>query len=257
MTIKHIVLFSGGTGSWKAAQRVRDEFGTEDMVLLFTDVLIEDKDLYRFIEEAAVNIGVPLTKIADGRTPWEVFFDVKMMGNTRVDPCSKALKRDLADKWIRERFKPEECIMYVGIDWSEINRYERMAPRKLPYVYKAPLTEPPYLSKTDMMRDLVIEGIEPPRLYEMGFPHNNCGGFCVKAGQAQFKLLHEKFPERYEQHAQKEQEFREFIGKDVSILRDRRGGPVKPFPLTDFRKEVESKTKIDEQDFGGCGCFTD
>ncbi len=30
-------------------------------------------------------------------------------------------------------------------------------------------------------------GIEPPRLYKMGFKHNNCGGACVKAGISQWK----------------------------------------------------------------------
>ena len=69
------------------------------------------------------------------------------------------------------------------------------------------------------------EGIEPPRLYKLGFPHNNCGGFCIKAGQAHFLHLMKTFPDRFAYHEAKEQEIRDYLGADVSILRDRRGGP--------------------------------
>lgn len=48
-----MVQFSGGIGSWSAARRVVAEHGTEDLILLFSDTLIEDQDLYRFLDEAA------------------------------------------------------------------------------------------------------------------------------------------------------------------------------------------------------------
>ena len=43
--IKHLVMFSGGVGSWAAAKRVVERHGTEGVVLLFADTLIEDEDL--------------------------------------------------------------------------------------------------------------------------------------------------------------------------------------------------------------------
>jgi len=67
--MKHIVSFSGGLGSWMAAKRVADKFGTDDLYLVFTDVLIEDEDLYRFLHEAAENVGGELVVLADGRDP--------------------------------------------------------------------------------------------------------------------------------------------------------------------------------------------
>lgn len=141
--MKHIVMFSGGIGSWMAAKKVKDEYGASDMILLFTDTLIEDEDLYRFILEAADNIGAPLVWIKDGRTPWQVFFDEGMMGNTRADHCSRILKRELADSWVKDRFSPEECRIYAGFDCLEVNRFDGMAKRILPYICKAPLIAPP------------------------------------------------------------------------------------------------------------------
>ena len=86
---------------------------------------MEDEDVYRFLPEAADNVGGQLVTIADGRDVWEVFFDEKMIGNTRVDICSRILKRDLARKWIENKYEPGEVIVYMGIDWTEIHRYER------------------------------------------------------------------------------------------------------------------------------------
>lgn len=170
----HIVMYSGGVGSWMAAKRVAAKYGTNRLHLLFTDTMIEDEDLYRFLEESALNVGGTLHKVAEGRDPFEVFKDVRMMGNSRRDPCSRILKREMADKWIAKNFKPENTRVYVGIDWSEEHRYLRMIERKLPWVYKAPLTEPPYLRKDQMFMELSAEGIEIPKLYKMGFMHNNC-----------------------------------------------------------------------------------
>ena len=127
--MQRVVMFSGGIGSWGAARRVADQYGTDGLVLLFTDTLIEDADLYRFLDDAAEDIGVPVTRIADGRTPWEVFADVKFLGNSRVDPCSRVLKRDLADAWLAERYQPENVVVYVGIDWTEVHRFDRMRDR--------------------------------------------------------------------------------------------------------------------------------
>ena len=110
--MKHIVMFSGGLGSWMTAKVVAEKYGTEDLILLFTDTKIEDEDLYRFLHEGAADVGGQLTVIAEGRTPWEVFFDSRFLGNSRVGNCSRILKREFIRKWIEERYEPDECVMY-------------------------------------------------------------------------------------------------------------------------------------------------
>lgn len=52
-------MFSGGAGSWGAAKRTVERHGPDDVLLLFADTLIEDEDLYRYLEEAAANVGAP------------------------------------------------------------------------------------------------------------------------------------------------------------------------------------------------------
>jgi hypothetical protein len=303
--MNHVVMFSGGIGSWAAAKRVAEEHGTSSLYLLFTDTLIEDEDLYRFLVEAAANIYgidgpevdevssmwkeiptleslgpmgdtgprkeaiyamrdrakevVPgLVWIAEGRTPWEVFFDVRFLGNSRIDPCSRILKREAADDWIEGTFDPDDVVCYVGIDWSEVHRFERLEPRKLPYVYKAPLTESPWSSHAERLEMLSKEGIRTPRLYGMGFGHNNCGGFCIKAGQGHYATLLSSMPDRFDYHEQMEREIAQFLDADVAMMKKSKDGETRPFTMKDLRIQVEEgQENLDLFDHGGCGCFLD
>ena len=252
----HVIFYSGGMSSFFTAQRVVKKYGSENVKLLFTDTKYEDEDLYRFLKEGAEHLGGELIWIEDGRDPWEIFRDVKFLGNTRVDPCSKILKRDLARKWVYENYPdPKDVILYLGMNYNERNRLERSQFYWKPYRMESPLMEKPFLERRRMMSELDALGICPPRLYEMGFPHNNCGGFCIKAGQAHFRLLLQNLPEKYAEVEQKEEEMRHLLGKDVAILRDRRGGTLKPLTLREFRRKETKDCDLFE--WGGCNCFGD
>jgi len=264
--MKHVVMFSGGIGSWMAAKRVAAEHGTDDLVLLFTDVrgseddehIGEDPDTYRFIQDAAANVAGELIWLQEGRDIWEVFKDSRFLGNSRLAPCSHNLKQKPAKQWIVDNTDPEDCIIYVGIDWSESHRLAAIEKNYLPWIAKAPLTEPPFMDKSEMIEAARQEGLEPPRLYSLGFSHNNCGGGCVRAGQAQFKHLLDVMPERFEVWERKEQEMREFLGKPVAILTEVVDGEKTALPLKVLRKRAESQPAlIDWMDVGGCGCFVD
>ncbi len=256
--MKHVVHFSGGVGSWATAKFAKaDMHYGDELMLLFADTLIEDEDTYRFLEAAASNVGAPLTRIAEGRTPWQVFKDEGFLGNTRVDLCSRILKRDLLRDWLETNCDPATTINYIGIDWTEVHRFERARPRWEPWRLEAPLTETS-LSKADLLQWAKAEGLPLQRLYRMGMPHANCGGGCVKADQGHFAKLLNKFPERFDEWEEKEEETRRAIGKDVAILRDRRGGITKPLTLRNLRLlHSEDPEQLDLFDFGGCGCAID
>ncbi|MEV0821880.1 hypothetical protein [Nonomuraea rubra] len=114
MATRHVVQMSGGIGSFHAARRVKAEHGADNLVLLFADTLTEDEDLYRFMDDdASAHLGVALTIVADGRTPFEVFFDVKRLGNSRLAPCSKRLKQVPCRKWMTEHCDPDHTIAHL------------------------------------------------------------------------------------------------------------------------------------------------
>jgi hypothetical protein len=252
--VDHVVLFSGGLGSWATAKRVAEKHGTDNLILLFCDTRIEDSDLYRFLPEAAANVGGKLVTLADGRTPWDVFRDERFLGNSRIDPCSRILKREIRDRWIKENFTPETVTQYVGIDWTESHRYEKIKRHFAPWPVEAPLCDPPYLTKPQIQEWAKSEGLRIPRLYELGFDHNNCGGGCVKAGQAHFAHLYNVLPCVYANWEDNERKLRELLG-DISILRDRRNGESKPLTLRQFRERLEAGNEFDWEEWGGCSCF--
>lgn len=249
----HIVRFSGGASSFLAAHRVVERFGRDGVCLLFADTMMEDEDLYRFLDDGSALLGIPVTRIADGRTPWEVFRDERFLGNARVDPCSKILKRKLLDAWVKEH--APGSIGYVGLDCYEEHRLARLRAAAPERRWEAPLMWEPALDRGAVLDAVKALGLRLPRLYEMGFSHNNCGGFCIKAGQGVFAKLLLVMPDRYAYHEAKEQELRSLLG-DVAILRDRRGGTVRPLTLTELRERAVSKT-VDLFDIGGCGCAID
>lgn len=253
----HLVQFSGGVGSWATAKRVRERMADSDtLTLLFADTKMENPDLYRFLEDAAKNVQGNLIKIADGRDPWQVFLDVRFLGNSLLDPCSRILKRELLRRWIETNRTPNECVIYLGIDWSELHRYERAESRWKPYNIEAPLCEAPYLEKAQIFQMLRDEGIAIPELYRLGFPHNNCGGFCIKAGAGQFALLYKTQPKLFAYHERREQEVINYLGKDVSILKRTVKGVTYNMTLWELRERIERGENVGH-DMGGCGCALD
>lgn len=216
------------------------------------------KEALKVIGAEAMRRMPALRWIAEGRTPHEVFRDVRFLGNSLVDPCSKHLKRDLIDAWKLANCDPVQTVCYVGIDWSEKHRYAALAARwaaRGGWHYRAPLCHAPWLTPADVQAWLRREGIEPPRLYALGFHHNNCGGGCIKAGQGHWANLLRTLPDRYAWWEAHELEMRAALGKPVSMLTDRRvDGKKKPLTLTVLRERVEAGGQVDMFDIGGCGC---
>lgn len=173
--MKHIVQFSGGICSFFAAKRVVEKYGKENVILLFADTKFEDDDLYRFIEETVAYLGCEFFIVADGRTPIQVYKDYNFLGNSRIAHCTKILKVKQCKDWIKSNYKPNECILYLGIDWTEIHRCKAIECNWKPYIVRFPMCDKPYLTKAEMEKELTNIKIALPRLYKMGFTHNNCG----------------------------------------------------------------------------------
>jgi hypothetical protein len=296
MKKKHIVFSSGGLGSWASEKRVIAKYGVGNTIRLFTDTLIEDRDLYRFLIETAGEIynvevtdlvletrNIPnveddmvlrkrvlieLAELVTERIPqfvwlnheskdvWDIFHDVRFLGNSRIAQCSHVIKQKLSRKYIESNYKPDEVTLYLGIDWTESHR--TAAPRKnwAPYTVEYPMCEEPLVDKEDVKAELANVGIELPELYKLGFSHNNCGGFCVRAGQGHFANLLAQKPNLYKYHEAMEEEMRQYLGKDVSILKRTRNKERQNLTLRKLREEIEKDdSQIDMFDIGGCGCF--
>lgn len=267
MSVRRVVNVSGGLSSYEALRRTIAAHGRENVEAVFADVKGEsqnehdgeDPDTYRFLADVERILDFPITRLREGRTVWDVLRDERaismIVNGNRVSPCSKKLKRELLDNYVESRYQPGEVVQVIGYKWHEQRRMDQIRRFRAPYLVEFPLAEAPIVDDCQIAADLLKLGVEPPALYTQGYPHNNCGGFCIHAGQAQFALLWRTNPARYAYHEGQEARFHRDIRDDVTILRDRRNNESKPLSLSAFRRRLESGENYDRHDWGGCGCF--
>jgi hypothetical protein len=208
-----------------------------------------------------------LSWLVEGRDPWEVFRDSRMLGNSRMDPCSRVLKREIRDRWIRENMDPATTVITVGIGPDEKHRFNDgegggFQPRRAAagWTASAPLIGS-FEGEVGPLYYLKKNGLAQPRLYSLGYGHNNCGGYCCKAGHAHYRNRMRVQPERFAYDKMMEQKLREYLGADVSMLTDRAGGDGKrPLTLAEFEQRILADPQV-EFDWlpgdSGCGCAID
>lgn len=253
------ISFSGGTGSAVSAL-IAYEQGL-DFNLIFADTLIEDEDLYRFNNDVAKAVGKDIVHLKDGRTPWDVYIDKGYIGDTRWAHCSIELKTKPIQEWLDANAKPNDPLI-LGMDMSESDRLQKAQNNWDRPVRSLIIENKIYRPKFDWY--LEKYGIEKPRLYKMGYLHNNCGGFCCKAGLLQFERLYRTNPDRFAYHeAEMERAIKEIgtrkNGKMAQpFLRTYSNGEKQYITLKEFREDLESQTlELPMFDNEGCGCFTD
>lgn len=263
----HVAMFSGGAGSAYVAHHMVQTHGKENSILFFTNTLWEDEDNYRFMDEVAKYIGIEITERLDGRTPEEVFYDERFLGNARLAKCSEELKVKQTIIFLEEELRNErnlEPILYFGIGPHEEHRAVNLKefythfPLE-PIETRFPLIE---LGREDLDAKGIIRdewGIELPRMYNIveqlaenednpnakkvlkhnikGFSHANCAGRCVRGGFQHYAILYAIWPERYKEQEEMEERFRDTMKKNVSILKKNGGS----YTLREFREVMEKE----------------
>ena len=361
---KCVVMYGGGLTSYEASRRAIDIYGKENVEIWFADTKTEDPDLYRFNDDVERLLDIKITYFSQGVDIWGIFKEQRMIGNSRIDPCSKYLKRvplrDALDRLspgmkcshcqtISHRKEAEinivndieqkrkvyycsECsesdqtygeviaklltsmktyrkyknIFKNGLksneamdssgdliqniineikivqdmvalldrdmppqhtnggdlhvvlgmdDIEDCDRINRARSYWQPYTVKFPLTKAPIMFKHHIAADLAEAGVSQPRLYDMGFAHNNCGGFCVKAGQSQFRHLLKHRPNTYAYHEGQEKELQLYLGKAVTVLTETVNGQKMNLSMQALRERIESGGEIEEGEGEACSCL--
>lgn len=259
----HLVQFSTGTTSAEVARLAIERYGLGAVMLVTADTTIEDPDNWRFATEAWQWLGMPSwVKLTDGRHPMEVGRAHRAVPNDRWAICSRVLKRELIRHWMVATFDPSEVVAHLGFDWTETDRWDNALKWWPPYRVAAPLMDPPYLTKPDIFAMWRARGVEIPQLNREGFDHANCGGGCVRAGMSEWDRLRRLHPDRFAWWVAQERETQVMLGKNVTILRDRRkaareanDGKAAPLSLAEFQERQEATPDLfSAEDTGACAC---
>jgi hypothetical protein len=236
-----------------AADRAIARYGRENVALWFADTSWEDDDLYRFVDDCMTRWGGELIRYRDGRTPLQIAEQKQLIPNQMIAPCSTILKTKPFIDWLSvQGTKPT---VLLGLNWDEGDRIERARAK---YEAQGYAVDFPLLWKPVEYRplDAVARSwdIAPPRLYGLGFGHNNCGGRCVKQGIAPWRLLLSTFPERFAEVRDWEQNQRAKGGARANraIARDRTGGTTKPRTLAQIELMGPLGTNDQQADLFAC-----
>lgn len=260
---QNIVMYSGGVGSYEAARRAVIKYGVNSVKLLFADTLMEDPDLYIFLDQTSALLNLRVIRLVDGRNPWQLFRELKLVGTSQRDMCSRILKREICDRWLDDNCDPNNTRIILGLESNEEQRIVGASRRFAENGWETyfPLNVSPIFNKHKTLLKLSKQNVKIPRLYTKGFSHNNCGGFCIKAGHGHFLRLLKELPDVFARHEIEEEITMKYIGpKSQSVLKDRKNGITKSLTLKNFRKSAEQQHNLtrDFQDVGnqGCGCFS-
>lgn len=234
----------------------------ERVVLITANTTIEDPDNWRFAIEVWRWLGEPEWHVVtDGRHPMQVGRDRSCVPNNRWAVCSQELKIKVVKEYMAPRWSPESSVLVFGYDPDDTERLGATTAGWAPWECRYPLIETTTF-KWEVFDRWDERGIRHPRLYDLSPrpAHANCGGGCVRGGQAAWEAKLRNDPDGpfgYAWWEAQEEESRAFLGKDVAIMRHRGGRKVgQPLTLREFRERLElTPTLFDATDWGPCGCY--
>jgi hypothetical protein len=158
----------------------------------------EHPDNLRFRGEIEHWTGIKVTVIGSDKyqTTDEVFEDTQYMSGIGGARCTTELK-----KIPRLRFAYAEDIHCFGMTVDEQKRIKQFEANNHDMNLAWPLVTAG-MTKHDCLKELMMNGIELPAMYQLGFENNNCIG-CVKAQSPDYwNRTRKHFPERFRQRAE-------------------------------------------------------
>lgn len=248
MTRRVVVGFSGGvTSAWCAGWALRT-FPRDEVILLWHDTKEEHSDTYRFLSEMSAALEMPITERSDGRSVTQLFRDEGMLGNGQSTMCSRVLKAEPGQKFVRELMAAgHEVVKVVGYSANEPRRVASMVGHcdREGHAVRFPVIEEG-VSKQDCADWCTCVMRVQPSIQYLHFEHANCRG-CVKGGRAYWLKTHEVYPDVFEQRAGLEEEF----GHTIIRGGNREHPTLRELLKIGLKRSVNQRESIE---IGACDC---
>lgn len=201
-----VVWFSSGAASAIAIQETIKQYGYNNTIRVVNNpVAEEDSDNTRFLYDVADWLNVDIEFATNSKYPdhkcKDVWNDRNFMSGPTGAPCTLELKKGARQQWEKENHVDWHVLGFTADEEKRYNRFvltER--DNVIPVLIDAGLT------KQDCYDRLVHAGIEPPRVYKLGYPNANCIG-CVKATSPTYwNHVRKMHPEVFEDRAEQSRE---------------------------------------------------
>jgi hypothetical protein len=197
------VWFSCGAASAVAAKQTIEQYGTTHNIRVINNPVVEeDADNRRFLKDVEQWLGVPIEFAVNPNyahcSAVQVWDYRRFMSGPLGAVCTVELKKKARQHW--EATNTAEWHV-LGFTSEERTRYERFIESERPNVL--PVLIDAGITKQDCIDIIQAAGMDPPRIYKLGYPNANCIG-CVKATSPTYwnhvrKHHPEVFNERAEQ----------------------------------------------------------
>jgi hypothetical protein len=191
--------FSAGVSSAVATKMTLTKY--PDMKIIYQHIDDQHPDTLRFLSDCEKWFNIPAEKIQSKYKSVEAAvrgsgFLVSAFGAG----CTRLLKIRLRKDW--EVANPGRHTYVWGFDASEKDRAEQRKKAMPEHDHEFPLIENG-LSKPHIHGMLSEAGIARPKMYDLGYPNNNCIG-CLKGGGGYWNKIRIDFPEVFESRAKLE-----------------------------------------------------
>jgi hypothetical protein len=175
-----VIWFSCGAASAVAAYKTIEKYGKTNIIRVVNNpVKEEDSDNLRFLKDIEKWLGLPIESAINSKYPSysaeDVWIARSYMSGLKGAPCTVALKKEARHEWETIN-KPDWHVL--GFTSDEIGRFNRFKLMERSNTIGVLIEEG--LSKQDCYDILILHGIQPPLMYDLGYPNANCPG-CVKA----------------------------------------------------------------------------
>lgn len=182
-----------------AASAVATKISNPD-VIAYCDPGSEDEDNKRFMADCEKWFGKPITILKSDKyeDTWDVWEKRQYICGHAGAPCTGELK-------IKPRlaFQLPDDIHVFGYttDSKDIQRAETLRENWPDLHIVTPLIDRG-ISKAACLAMILKAGIQPPRVYAMGFPNANCIPCCKSQSPSYYALVRKEFPLKFHRMAE-------------------------------------------------------
>lgn len=197
-----VAWFSCGAASAVAAKLAVNKYGERCRVVYCDTMASEHEDNARFFLDVQRWLDKPIITIhSDTYTDIDnVFETTRFMSGPKGARCTIEMK-----KVPRFAFQCSDDLHIFGFTADEPKRFNEFKERN-PEMDLEWILRDKFIRKVDCYRILREAGIAIPKMYDLGFEHNNCLG-CVKAtSPAYWQRTAKHFPETFTRRAKQSRE---------------------------------------------------
>ena len=202
--------FSCGAASAVATKLILAE--GNPVTIAYCYVKEEHTDNLRFLKDCEEWFGQKILILKNEKYDGSCHkvFEKNFFSTPHGSPCTTHLK-----KKVRLKFQKPNDVLVFGYTAEEEERLNTFIDRNNEVPVRAPLIEKG-LTKSEVLAMIENANIELPKMYKLGYDHNNCIG-CVKGGMGYWNKIRLDFPKQFKEYAVMERE------RGYTILKDENG----------------------------------